>query len=66
MKLIITQVQLNVSFSTDFKIPEYHHNWYVAEYMSIFILEYRDTQVTLTHHTQVNHERFMLASCFLL
>lgn len=39
MKLIITQVELNVSYSTDFKIPEYHHNWSAVEYISIFILE---------------------------
>lgn len=39
MKLIITQVQLNVSFSTDFKIPEYHHNWSAVKHISIFILD---------------------------
>lgn len=39
MKLIITEVQLNVSHSRDFKIPEYHSNWSAVEDISIFILE---------------------------
>lgn len=39
MKLIITQVHLNISYSRDFKIPDYHNNWSVVEYVSIFILE---------------------------
>lgn len=70
MKLIITEVQLNVSHSKDFKIPEYHSNWSAVEYISIFILEEDEASpfifTEVSHHTQENNERFILTCCFLL